>query len=427
MTTFASRAGADVVVDRAAKQEVLSAALAGIGGDPDRVLIVPPDFTRFYSNAGELTAILYRQLSPTTHVDIVPALGTHTPMTEEQIREMFGPDIPRDRFKVHDWREGLVHLGQIPGERVSAWSEGRLDYDISVEVDRLLFEDYDLILSVGQVVPHEVVGMANYTKNILVGVGGQDTINKSHFLGAVHGMERIMGRVDTPVRRVFDYGVETFLGDLPICYALTVMDKDHESGDMVMRGLYVGDDTDTFAAAATLSQEVNLDLLDEPLDKVVVYLDPHEFKSTWLGNKSIYRTRMALADDGELIVLAPGLREFGEDAQIDGLIRRHGYRGTEATLAAVDEDPELKGNLSAAAHLIHGSSENRFSVTYCPGGGIDRADVEAVGFATADLGAMTSRYDPEAMTDGPNTMPDGERVFYISNPALGLWGLKKQF
>ena len=427
MATIVERAGETLALNASEKRRLLERALERMGGPLRRVLILPPDITRFNSNAGELTAILYDLLTPAAEVDIMPTLGTHVPMTEDEIRAMYGPDIPLDRFHVHDWRNDVVHRGDVPGELISEWSEGKVDFPVRVEVNKILFTGYDLILSVGQIVPHEVVGMANYTKNILVGVGGADTINKSHFLGAVFGMERMMGRIDTPVRRLFNYGVDTFLADLPITYVLTVMAKNAESGEMEMRGLYVGDDEATFTAAARLSQRVNLDLLDEPLKKVVVYLDPHEFKSTWLGNKSVYRTRMVIADQGDLIVLAPGLREFGEDKEIDRLIRKYGYSGTPATLQAVRENDDLRDNLSAAAHLIHGSSEGRFRITYCPGPGVSLEEIRSVGFEAADLDAMMKRYNPEALRDGPNVMPDGEEIFYISNPALGLWALRSQF
>ncbi len=297
----------------------------------------------------------------------MPALGTHSAMTEAQLRMMFGDSIPLARFKVHDWRNGIRQVGKVPGKLIREWSEGLVDYDVLVQVSNHLFAGYDLILSVGQIVPHEVVGMANYTKNIVVGAGGADMINKSHFLGAAYGMERMMGRIETPVRRLFNYAVEHFLRDLPIQFVLTVMEKNKAGSGMIMRGLYVGDDMETFTLGSRLSQKVNLDLLDQPLKKVVVYLDPHEFKSTWLGNKAVYRTRMVMADGGELIILAPGLKEFGEDAEIDRLIRKYGYRGTPATLAAVKANADLRNNLSAAAHLIHGSSEGRFRITYCPG------------------------------------------------------------
>ncbi len=427
MAALVSKSGETLALSRDEKRQILETALERIGGPLKKVLILPPDFTRLNSNAGELTAMLYEMLTPGAEVDIMPALGTHVPMTEKEIRTMFGPDIPLDRFKIHDWRHAVVPRGEVPGELLKEWSDGRVDYPVRVETNKIMFEGYDLILSVGQIVPHEVVGMANYTKNVLVGVGGADTINKSHFLGAAYGMERIMGRIDTPVRRLFNYGVDTFLGDLPIQYVLTVMAKDRASGRMQMRGLFVGNDQETFAEGARLSQKVNLDLLEKPLKKIVVYLDPEEFKSTWLGNKAVYRTRMVIADGGELIVLAPALREFGEDPEIDRLVRKYGYKGTEATLRAVAENEDLRRNLGAAAHLIHGSSEGRFRITYCPGPNMSQEEVRSVGFEAADLGHMLSRYNPETLAEGLNVLPDGEEVFYISNPALGLWALKSQF
>jgi nickel-dependent lactate racemase len=381
------------------------------------VLLLPPDHTRLNSNAGELTNLLYEMFSPAAQMDIMPTIGTHSPMTPGQLRMMYGDKIPLDRFLVHDWRNNIRHVGTVPGKLIKEWSDAMLDYDVRVEISNQLFTGYDLIVSVGQLVPHEVVGIANYTKNIMTGAGGPDSINKSHYLGAVFGMERMMGHIDTPVRRLFNYGVQTFLKGLPIVYVLTVMQK--TATGMAMRGLYIGDDDATFETGAELAQQVNLDLLPAPLQRVVVYLDPHEFKSTWLGNKAVYRTRMAMADGGELIILAPGLREFGEDPEIDRLIRKHGYRGTPATLAAVKSDPELAANLSAAAHLIHGSSEGRFCIRYCPGPGLSADAIRSVGFEAGRL----EDYPVEKYKDGPN--PDG--TFYISNPALGLWALKGQF
>ena len=427
MATYFARGGVSDDISAAAKREALAQALKAINRPLRKVLLLPPDHTRLNSDAGELTRLLYELLSPKAEVDIMPALGTHSPMTEAQLRMMFGDSIPLTRFKVHDWRNGIRQVGEVPGKLIREWSGGLVDYDVLVQVSNLLFAGYDLILSIGQIVPHEVVGMANYTKNIVVGAGGADMINKSHFLGAAYGMERMMGRIETPVRRLFNYAVETFLRELPIQFVLTVMEKNKAGSGMIMRGLYVGDDMETFTLGSRLSQKVNLDQLDQPLKKVVVYLDPHEFKSTWLGNKAIYRTRMVMADGGELIVLAPGLKEFGEDAEIDRLIRKYGYHGTPKTLAAVKANAELRNNLSAAAHLIHGSSEGRFRITYCPGPQMSQEAIRSVGFEAGDLNAMLKRYNPETLKDGFNRLPDGEELFYISNPALGLWALKSQF
>ena len=427
MTTFASKAGIDFALTDEDKIAVLKEALAKINKPLKKVLIIPPDFTRFNSNAGPITAMLYDMLSPSAHIDIIPALGTHFPMTEKEIRTMFGDRIPLDRFIVHDWRNDVVSLGEVPSSLIKEWSDGKLDYSVKVQCNKCLFNGYDLIISVGQVVPHEVVGMANYTKNIMVGVGGSDMINKSHFLGATAGLENLMGRNETAVRKLFNYGVHTFLSELPLIFIMTVMAKNHDTGKMEMRGLYVGDNDDTFAEAVKLTQQVNLDMMDAPVKKVVVYLDPEEFKSTWLGNKAVYRTRMMIADDGDLIILAPALKQFGEDPTNDKLIRKYGYKGTPATLKAVAENEDLRQNLGAAAHLIHGSSEGRFKITYCPGKGVTKEEIESVGFNYGDLEEMSARYNPEKLKDGFNTMPDGEEIFYISNPALGLWALRSNF
>jgi nickel-dependent lactate racemase len=420
---YYARGSATDILTTADLREGLHSALAKLG-PRNRVLAVPPDFTRFHSQAGRLTC-LARDFYGSRLTDVLPALGTHTAMTAEQIHEMF-PTVPANLFRVHNWRTGITTVGTVPGEFVREVSEGAVDFPWPAQVANLIASGgHDLILSLGQVVPHEVIGMANYNKNIFVGTGGSEGINKSHFVGAAFGMERMMGRADTPVRRILNYAGEKFTSHLPIVYVHTVVGRAAD-GSLVVRGLFVGDDAEVFNRAAALSLEVNFEMLEAPLSKVVVYLDPSEFKSTWLGNKAVYRTRMAMADRGELIILAPGLREFGEDHEIDRLIRKYGYHGTPATLAATKANPELQQNLGAAAHLIHGSSEGRFSITYCPGQ-LTRAEIEGVGFQYADLKTMTARYDPAKLRDGPNTLPDGEKIFYISNPALGLWAFRGRF
>ena len=389
-----------------------------------RVLAIPPDFTRFHSHSGPLTRQAHAYFGERL-TDILPAIGTHTPMTEAEIGRMFG-DTPRGLFRVHDWRQGFTTLGEVPPDFVREVSGGQIGYGIPIQVDDLIAEGgHDLILSIGQIVPHEVIGMAGYNKNIFVGTGGAEGINKTHFLGAVYGMERMMGRTATPVRRVLDYGSERFARHLPIVYVLTVVGKD-EKGALALRGLFIGDDAECFRRAAAVSLRVNFRLLDAPVRKAVVYLDPSEYRSTWLGNKSIYRTRMALADGAELVVLAPGLAHFGEDARIDRLIRKYGYAGTPRVLELVRTREDLRESLGTAAHLIHGSTEGRFSVTYCPGS-LTREEIEGVHFRYADLKTMRERYDPGHLSDGFNTLADGEEIFYISNPGLGLWATRERF
>lgn len=390
-----------------------------------KVLLLPPDFTRMHSGAGKITAMYYEMLKDTCQVDIMPALGTHDPMSEAECREFFGEKVPLSNIVVHNWRNEVVKIGEVPGEYVREVSEGLLDFPVNAEVNkRLLDKTYDLIISIGQVVPHEVVGMANYNKNIFVGCGGRDTINKSHFLGAVYGMERMMGRADTPVRRVFNYAEDHFLKDVPLMYVLTVTTV--TDGKVTLEGLFCGRSWKIYEEAVKLSQEKNLTFLDRPLKKVVVYLDEREFKSTWLGNKAVYRTRMAIADDGELIILAPGVRKFGEDEGIDKLIRKYGYVGRTKVLEAYKANRDLQENMSAAAHLIHGSSDGRFSITYAVEK-LTREEVEGVNFKYLPLSEAYRKYDLEKLKDGFNKLEDGEEIFYISNPAIGLWADREKF
>lgn len=393
-------------------------------GARKKVLAIPPDFTRFHSHAGILTRLAWNYYGDRL-VDILPALGTHSAMTEQSMTKMFG-DTPHNLFRIHNWRTDIVELGEVSAEFIRKESEGKLEYPWKAQVNKLVAKGgHDLVLSIGQVVPHEVIGIAGYNKNVLIGCGGPESINKSHFLGAVYGMERIMGRAENPVRRVLNYASDHFAKHIPLVYVLTVVAQG-ANGQLNVRGLYVGDDIECFNLAAKLAMKVNFQMVESPLMKVVVYLDPSEYKSTWLGNKSIYRTRMAIADGGELVVLAPGLKEFGEDKTIDELIRKYGYAHTPQVLRFVKDNDDLKNNLSAAAHLIHGTSEGRFRVTYCPGN-LTQKEIESVSFGYADLNQMLKRYDPKQLKEGHNRMPDGEDIFFISNPALGLWAHKKRF
>ncbi|MDL2257682.1 lactate racemase domain-containing protein [Eubacteriales bacterium OttesenSCG-928-K08] len=409
-------------------EQILGALKDSIKGKTlRRVLIIPPDYTRFHSNAGFITNAYYHMLCDMgCEVDILPALGTHEPVSKEECELMFG-DIPYEKFIVHNWRTDVIRIGEVPGEYLSEITDGLWVDPISVEVNRLVMDErYDLIISPGQVVPHEVIGMANHSKNLFVGVGGSEMINKSHMVGAVYGMERMMGKDFTPVRKMFDYSLEKFLKDRPILFALTVTTA--PGGNIHTHGLFIGEKRDVLEAAVELAQQKNIDFVERGIKKCVVYLDPKEFKSTWLGNKSIYRTRMAVADGGELIVLAPGVTKFGEDAQVDKLIRKYGYCGRLNVLELFNnpENEDIRQNMGAAAHLIHGSSDGRFKITYAVKQ-ITKEEIAQVKFEPADYDEMAARYNPETLDYGWNTLPDGEEIYFIPNPALGLWIDKTRF
>ena len=416
MSLYCSVGSAGTDLSHPQLQDLLQESLAKLGAR-STVLAVPPDQSREHSQAGLLTGFVWKHYGDKLKA-VLPAIGTHTPMRPDQLAHMFG-DVPLELFKVHNWRTDIETLGELPAEFIREQSEGKLNYTWPAQVNKLISRGgFDLILSIGQVVPHEVIGMANYTKNILIGTGGREGINRSHYLGAVYGMERIMGRAENPVRTVLNHAADQFLRHLPIIYVLTVVGR-KSSGGLAVRGLFIGDDVECFHKAAELSLKVNFEIVDQQMHKAVVYLDPGEFHSTWIGNKAVYRTRMALADGAELIILAPGVHEFGEDKVIDKLIRKYGYRGTPYTLKSVEENPELANDLSAAAHLIHASSEGRFKITWCPGH-LTREEIVGVGYDYGDLKTMLGRYNPQTLRHGPNRV-DGEDIFFIANPGLGLW------
>ena len=410
------------------REELESGLLSLLEQNPaKKVLLIPPDFSRYFSNAGFLTNFCYHYyMEHGAEVDILPALGTHVPVSEEEFKKMFG-DIPFEKCIVHNWRTDVIKLGEVPASYMEEISEGLWTESISVEINRRLMDSsYDRILSIGQVVPHEVIGMANHTKNLFVGTGGSDMINKSHMVGAVYGMERIMGKDHTPVRKIFDYAFNAYLKDRPILFLLTVTTA--PGNQIRTHGLFCGRERDALEAAIALAQEKNIDFVEHGLKKCVVYLDPNEFKSTWLGNKAVYRTRMAMADDGDLIILAPGIERFGEDPQVDSLIRKYGYSGREKVLQLFrePENEDLRQNMGAAAHLIHGSSDGRFRITYAVKN-ITKQEIASVGFIPDSYDSLAKIYNPQKLQYGYNTLDNGEEIFYIPNPALGLWINREKF
>lgn len=391
-----------------------------------KVLIIPPDYTRCYSYAGEITQILYRKLSPAATVHVMPALGTHMAMDEEELDKFFGDVVPREAILVHHWQSDTVRLGYVPAEVCAEISNGLFPEQIDVEVNHLLVDGgFDLILSVGQVVPHEVVGMANYSKNIFVGTGGREMINKSHMLSAICGMEKALGVIDSPARKVYDYAQKHFIdGKLPLVYLQTVTTREGE--EVKLHGLYIGQSRRPFELAAQLSQKLNICHVERRAKKVVTYLEPTELKTTWVGNKGIYRTRMTVADGGELLILAPGVKAFGENEEMDAMTRKYGYTGTEHILDLYRQGA-FEGRLMSAAHLIQGSSDGRFRITYATRPeNLSKEEIESVGYQWADYEETARRYDPHALKEGWNTLPDGEEIYFVGTPALGLWKVDEE-
>lgn len=421
---FFCEGGTDLIIDQNRISDLIDKMLVQVGKS-GRVLILPPDMTRYYSYAGEITRLLYEKLKGNSYIEIMPAIGSHLPLSEEELDLMFG-GIPHRLFRRHDWKNDIVRLGTIPSEITRELTDGLVDFPIHCEINKNLIEgNWDQIISVGQVVPHELAGIANYNKNLFVGVGGKSIIDKTHFVGALYGSEKLMGRTDTPVRRILNYMGGNFTNNLPVSYIMTVRGIDNND-QVVTRGVYAGNDEDCFLKAAALSRQVNIKLLKKEYKKIIAYLDPEEFKSMWVGNKAIFRTRMALADGGELIILCPGISTFGEDSDNDMIIRKYGYQNKEILLKAVNENIDLANNLTPVSHLIISSPENRFKVTYAASK-ISRKEIESVNCNYADYQEIIKRYNPPKLKEGENILADGEEIFYVSKPAQGLWAEFNRF
>lgn len=415
---------ADTIVSPARILELIDSMLSKLG-KLDRVLVLPPDYTRYHSFAGEITCMLYEKLKSRSHIEILPTVGTHSPMTGGEMNAMY-PGIPHTLFKKHDWKKDVVRLGTISRETTLELTRGLVDWPVHCEVNKTLVEgNWDQIISVGKLVPHELVGIANHNKNILIGAGGKDIIGKTHMIGALYGLEKLMGHIDSPVRKVLDHMSHYFLNHLPISYILTVRGMDNGER-IVTRGIFAGNDKKCYLHGAKLCQQVNIHLLKKEYRKVIAWLDPEEFKSTWVGNKAIFRTRMAVADGGELIILCPGIHTFGEDPANDTFIRKYGYLNQKPLLKAVQENGDMKDHLAPLSHMIISSTENRFRVTYAAKN-ISRSEIESVHCHYASYYEVTKKYNPSHLKEGENIMPDGEEIFYVSKPAQGLWAEINKF
>jgi nickel-dependent lactate racemase len=407
---------------RAAALRLIDEARQRIHKDLRRVLLLPPDLTRAHSGAGKVTEWIYEQIiaiNPQAHIRVIPTLGQHVPHTEAENKWMFG-SIPNEIILPHRWRDGVSQVGVVPADFVKQATAGAADWEIPIDLNSTLIDEpWDLVINIGHVVPHEVLGFANHNKNYFIGLGGKRTICAAHIASACYGIENNLGRLITPTRACFNYAEDYFLQRLPDVYFQIVMQR-NQLGKLVTCGIYVGDDLETYLQAARHSRTVNITKFDKPVKKIVAVMQANEFRATWVANKAIYRTRMAIADGGELLILAPGVERFGEQPEVDALIRKYGYKGTQRTLGLYKTETDMQEIPHGVAHLIHGSSEGRFNITYAPGH-LTKDEIEQVGYQYADLASAELRYNPSTMQEGWNTMPDGEEVFYISTPSAGLW------
>lgn len=398
-------------------------SLSRICKKPKKVLLLPPDITRAHSGVGWITEQLYHHFSTVADVYVMPTLGQHLPHSVEQNKWMFGT-IPEEKILKHDWINDCRKLGEIPRHYVRKVTNGAANWDIPVSINKIVVDEpWDIIINIGHVVPHEVLGFANHNKNYFIGLGSKETICASHMAAACYGIENNLGTLVTPLRHCFNKAENEFLGSLPNVYIQLVMAY-NEEGNLVHTGYYCGNDLDTYLLAAQQSAKKNITIVP-PLKKVVAVMQGDEFFSTWVANKAIYRTRKAMADGGELIIIAPGLKRFGEQEEVDKIIRKYGYSGTDTIMKLWKKEPILQDLAHATAHLIHGSSEGRFKITYAPGH-LSKEEIESVNYNYLDYNDAVKRYHFESLKNGFNVLPNGEQIYFISTPSAGLWTTKEK-
>ena len=386
----------------------------------------------------------------------MPALGTA--IQPAQIAKMY-PTIPPALFREHDWRDGTVAVGTVPAADVRELTGGAINRPWTATLNALVARGgHDLVLSMGQVVPHEALGMANYTKNLFIGVAGAETINFTHHIMAVYGVENVMGRASNPGRALFDRAFDAFCPELPALFAMTVVGTKPD-GARVTRGFYVGDTSESFKAAR-LSLEVNFTMVDEPHAKAVPARRA-KYAFTWTANKAIYRTRPG-ADGGELVARArrelrrardarpadrkceratsarasarargpkpdPDARDDAPPPPPPNFARRHGYRSSAETMSLLETDPSSR-KTSSPPRTRSGKSEGRFKITLSveAGGGLS-ADIEKANFEWGDVDALQQRYDPAKLTPGATCSPTAGACFLVPQPLpAGLWASKSR-
>ena len=400
-------------------------SLLGKLGNLSRILLLPPDFTRYHSYAGEITCMLYDKLKSSSQIVILPTTGTHANMTNKELQAMY-PSIPLALFRKHDWQNDTLIMGTIPAELTYELTGGLVKWPVNCEINRILVDGkWDQIISIGQLVPHELIGIANHNKNILVGAGGKDIIGKTHMIGALYGAEKMIGHITSPVRNILNYMSQNFIQKLPITYLMTVRGPDN-NGYIVNRGIFAGDDQECYLEGARLCQQVNIKMLDKDYKKVIAFLDPEEFKSVWVGNKALLRTMMCIADGGELIIICPGIRAFAENSFADSFIRKYGYRSKQELLDIVEKSGEMEDYMLPLSQMILSDTGKRFKVTYAAKD-ISREELESVYCNWISYEDVIKKYDPESLQEGENILPDGEEIFYVHKPAQGLWSEINRF
>ena len=327
-------------------RRIVADGFAGAPIDGARVLVLIPDATRTMPMP-LMFDVLAAEVGPrVAALDYLVALGTHQPMSDEQLSRLVGRPVVngvtgRSRVFNHRWdlEDTFTRLGTIPAAEIAELSGGRLQADVPVSLNRLLL-DYDHLVICGPVFPHEVVGFSGGTKYLVPGVAGPDIINFTHWLGAVITSSAVIGAGYTPVRAVIDRAAA--MVDRPMsCISLVVT---HDG----IAGLYVGPPGESWAAAAALSARTHVHWVDRPFTRVLSVM-PTMYDDLWTAAKGMYKLEPAMADGGEIVIFAPHITEVSYTH--GRIIDEVGYHCRDYFLAQWDRFGHYPGGV--LAHSTH--------------------------------------------------------------------------
>ena len=341
-----STEGLDPSTLTAIVQEALEVVQPG-----ERVLAIIPDKTRV-DNTHLLFPVAAEFLSKrgVASFDALVAQGTHPAMSKSQKLLKIGRTDFSGQLFDHRWDESdeLITIGELNAETVQQLTMGLIDYAVSVRINKLLAPGiYDKVLVFGATVPHEVAGFAGGAKYFFPGVAGPELTHTTHWLGALAGIENIIGQVETPTRRLIEAAAD--LIDARIISLNTVVSR-AEDDELVTYALFAGDIREAFRKAAEVSRQVHIRYTGRKYKKVIALLDPH-YDELWVGGKASYKLGAIIEAGGELIIYAPHLTKLSETH--GALIEKYGYAPLESVRDMLGVSAELRENLCIAAHLAH--------------------------------------------------------------------------
>ena len=416
------------LITSSAVAEIISNACPVESCRGKRVLLLVPDATRT-APVGLMFKTLHRQIGAVTKAfDVLVALGTHPPMSEEAIcaRLEISPDERRGQYRRvhlfnHEWDNpaALAEIGVIPAKDISDLTGGLFSMDVPVEINRLIF-DYDQVIIAGPVFPHEVVGFSGGNKYLFPGIGGPKILNFFYWLGAVCTNPMIIGNKWTPVRKVVDRAGAMVNVD-KLCFALVV------APDKSLVGLFAGTPEAAWNEASELSKKVHITRKPKPF-KTVLSCAPPMYEELWVAGKCMYKLEPVVADGGELVIYAPHVREIS--VTHGKLIEEVGYHCRDYFLKQWDRFKHYPwGVLAHSTHVRGlGTFENgvetcRVRVTLATG--IPEATCRKINLGYRDPKTIRREEFANRESEGILLVPtSGEMLFQLEHPPKWAGGIE---